>query len=284
MMDTATLVLTAVIVSIVLQIVLIIIVLDMKKKSGKTELKPSSNDTRDTRKPREHDNRFANAKRPHEQRPKPVQAQPQSADPVERSLRDINLRLKNAERDQEKERKRIKDTITPESQKRPDGNRPPRDKDDNYRRNDRPRHNQQRRPSDNQRSNGDNRNSQGQQQREFRSAPPAAAEAPVVAPIVQEQILPQTIVAPQQPVAAVAPVIEKIQQQTVETAPEAAMVTETLQHGRKVMVKRRVLNVEEEAAAQASAEGTPVQAQAPEAQAPEMTPDETSTGPIHFGR
>ena len=68
MMDTATLVLTAVIVSIVLQIVLIIIVLDMKKKSGKTELKPSSNDTRDTRKPREHDNRFANAKRPHVQR------------------------------------------------------------------------------------------------------------------------------------------------------------------------------------------------------------------------
>jgi len=87
-----------------------------------------------------------------DQRPKPfTPPEPQPVDHVEKSLRDINLRLKNAERDQENARKQIKDVVsTPQnSQRRPDqnNNRPNRGRDDDFRRRDRDRHN---RPQGNQ--------------------------------------------------------------------------------------------------------------------------------------
>ena len=139
------------------------------------------------------------------------------------------------ERDQEKERKRIKDTITPESQsqqsqpqKRYDNNRPQRERG--------PRSNQPRRNNnDSQRQNNDNRNAQPQQQREPRVIAPVV-EAPA-APEILETIIPQTIIAApiQQPVFVPPPVVEAATP-VAEPVLESADTVESVQHGRKVMV------------------------------------------------
>ncbi|MDR3011714.1 MAG: hypothetical protein LBU70_00670 [Chitinispirillales bacterium] len=67
-----------------------------------------------------------------QQQSKPQQSQPSAIDPMEKSLRDINLRLKNAEREQESARKKIhqesgpgpRSNGRPENQNRPQ-QRPP---------------------------------------------------------------------------------------------------------------------------------------------------------------
>jgi len=126
-MDELTLV--AVFVVIILQIVTLSVVLGNKKQGGKPvhtprhghggEGRPERKDGGD---PRRAQSGSGNAKKPGENRDrggKPQQQggrpqqqqqnQPASIDPMEKSLRDINLRLKNAERDQENARKKIQD-------------------------------------------------------------------------------------------------------------------------------------------------------------------------------
>jgi hypothetical protein len=244
MMDSASIVITALIVTIVLQIVLIILVLGLKKKktSEPREEKPEVPEQRDFRRQKEAENRFAR-KSPQEHRPKPAPAQGQNIDKLESSLRDINLRLKNADKDQEKERQRIKDTISSSSPRRFD-NQKPRERGDHFRRNDRPRQDyQQNRSADSPRGPREERfppkNQFEARERKpstnYQNPSPAAAPAAAAAPIAPPSEVP-------------APIVQKTPELVFESSPALTETRESLQHGRKFPVKRRVLNVEEEQA------------------------------------
>lgn len=234
MMALAPIVITTSVLTIILQIILIILVLDTKKKTNSDpKEKPLAPDIREARKPREQENRFAGRRPPLDQRPKPspVIAPVQNTDPVERSLRDINLRLKNAERDQEKERRRIKDTIAPPQHKRNDFSKP-RERNEGFRRNDRPRQDfSQQRPSP------------VREERPVIEAKEIKPQplSPVEPPILQTAIHP---VPPQPPVVS----IVKPADQAFEMEVTNSLDSESLQHGRKIMVKRRVLKDEDEQA------------------------------------
>jgi hypothetical protein len=306
-MDSATLVLTALIaIVIVLQIALMVMVSNLKKSKKEEALseRPASGEQRDFRRQREQDNRFQR-RPPNDNRPKPAQAPAQqNGDQVERSLRDINLRLKNAEKDQEKERQRIKDTIQAppqQQQRRPEGQRPRGERDDHFRRGgdrDRGRHGYDRnRGSGGSHGGRDDRSRGNYDSREGR--PGQGGQNPVpTAPV-----MPPASEAPE----AVLPVVEKPVEQGFETVtpPESG---ENLQHGRRFAVKRRVLGAEEDQSE--SSESAASQNEAPteaaqgfsEAQQPqskeqkpepgnEKAPDKDegdgesySSGPISFGR
>ncbi|HAJ79244.1 MAG TPA: hypothetical protein DCO75_05690, partial [Fibrobacteres bacterium] len=244
-MDLATIVMTALV--LVFQIVLIALVVDTRKKINKNEPeeKIAPADMQDMRKPKEIDNRFN--KRPaneHRNRP-PVQAQ-QNVDHVERSLRDINLRLKNAEKDQEKERKRIKDAIGPSDSQNPLGHKKidhpkPRNNNEGFRRNDRPpRHDyNQNRNSDPQRNRGEKVNNRNT---EVSESQPFLATQPVIQQVTPAMVKIPMVTSPLPP----APVQAVVEPVITPAADVAVVMNENLQHGRKVMVKRRVLNLEEE--------------------------------------
>ncbi len=285
MMDSASLVVTALILlTIILQIVCIVQVLDIKKnrKSEAEEEKPQVSEQRDFRRQREPENRFGR-RSPQEHKPRPApaqgqgQSQSQNGDQLERSLRDINLRLKNADKDQEKERQRIKDTISPSSSPsspRRFDNQKPRERGDHFRRNDRSRQDYQqnrsgegsrgpredRPPSRNQFENRDRRPQGNVQQNQSPAqaafpAAPVSAPAPAAAPIPAAPIVPI--------MEAAAPVMEKAPVEVVEASIQVQESRGDLQHGRKFPVKRRALNLEEgqseegESAPQQAADNTP---------------------------
>jgi hypothetical protein len=267
-MASASIVITTI--TIILQIVLIALLLDIRKKispRASEEKKPLL----DAKKIPDGEQRFnKRSQNDHRNNRPPLQ---QNQDHVERSLRDINLRLKNAERDQEKERKRIKDSIGPGQQKKFDHQKP-RDNNDNFRRNDRSR----------QDFHHNNRNSDNQRHpREESANAKNVAEikepvAPVVIPQIQET--PVTI--------AITPVVPE---QVAEINNATEDKNENLQHGRKVMVKRRVLNVEDEKQnesnnAQNNSESiTAIETAVSEPAAGlENTPEVSENNPISFGR
>jgi hypothetical protein len=237
MTDSAPIVLTASVLMIILQIILIVLVLDKKKKAKViTEEKPVHHEIKDPKKPRENENRFTR-RPPLEQRVKPAPAPAQNPDQMERSLRDINLRLKNAERDQEKERRRIKDTIgNGPQQKRGDFSRP-RDRNEGFRRNERPRQDFQQRQA-------------SEPQKPIVREEMPIKPAPVSAAPVDEQkeIKPIVSVIPANNPSPIAPVELKAKpsDSAFEIEPIEIENSENLQHGRKFAVKRRVLKAEDQ--------------------------------------
>jgi|GEM_PF-1395230 hypothetical protein len=239
MMALAPIVITTSVLTIILQIVLIILVLDTKKKTKfEPKEKPLTQapEIRDARKPREQENRFSSRRPPLDQRtkPSPAAAPIQNVDPVERSLRDINLRLKNAERDQEKERRRIKDTIATPQQKRNDFSKP-RERNEGFRRNDRPRQDYaQQRPVPVREERPIN------EIKEIKTPPSPSVVAAVVQPAAPPFVAP-----PLPPQVPVNPIV-KPADPVFELEVSNSIDKENLQHGRKVMVKRRVLKAEEE--------------------------------------
>jgi hypothetical protein len=243
MIALAPIVITASALTIILQIVLIILVLDTKKKPKfdlkEKPLSAAAPEIRDARKPREHENRFNNRRPSFDQRAKPSSASStaapiQNVDPVERSLRDINLRLKNAERDQEKERRRIKDTIAPPPHKRNDLNKP-RERNEGFRRNDRPRQDfvQQRSAEPPKPVREERPSLPLVEPRENKPTPSAVAIPP------QPEVFPLPTPGPVQPIVKQAdPVFELDISSSIDK--------ENFQHGRKIMVKRRMLKAEDE--------------------------------------
>lgn len=249
-MDSATILLIiASAIIIILQIVSIILILTGRKAAAKpapAAVSPANNDTRDLGKRRD-DNRFN--KRPMmDQRQKPfVRPEPQPVDHIETSLRDINLKLKNAERDQENARKNMRDVVAPpqNSQRRPDNSRPNRGRDDDFRRrdrNNRPQGGQFRdrnRGPEADRSRGPEADRpRSDQPMPYAANPPASAPAPAapVSPVREPMQNPPPSIAVSQPV---------VQKEPLAIVPEN---TEVL-HGRKVLVRRRILTPEEQAAA-----------------------------------
>lgn len=306
-MDVATVVLTASSIIIILQVVSIILIVKNKKvpveKPEAVPAQPAQSpyDQRDFRKRRD-DNRF-NRRPGFEQKQKPVApAPPQAVDYVEKSLRDINLKLKNAERDQENARKKIREEV--QSPQQNDGqpsprrfdnnqNRPSRGRGDDFRRRDRGS-----RPFNNQFRDRDQNRDQNrplEQERPLpeQARPPLANEA-VNPPVT---VLEPIIRPPQSPVVS-QPVIEK--------EPISPILPNTeIFHGRKVLVRRRILTPEEQAAKDRAEKGpetaapetstaAPVEAAAPQITVSENRPvegaisqppqNETDAEPIRFGR
>jgi hypothetical protein len=123
-MELAAIIATALVV--VLQIITIALVVGNKKNARDQVGKASpalSNDKSEDRK--ERDFRIQNRRPAHDQRPKLPTQQPSntgSVETVEKSLRDINLKLKNAERDQEFARRKVQENFPKDSNRRPGGN------------------------------------------------------------------------------------------------------------------------------------------------------------------
>lgn len=184
----------------------------------------------------------------HEQRPRQPQTQPEApsspsappADQVEKSLRDINLRLKNAERDQESARRRVQENFPRGGGG--GGEHRQRNRDDRDHRGNRDRDRNRDFGNKNQRfDNWRDRNkpapSQSQQQSQVapvpqtNAAPPFEQKEPVAPPEVQttrqpafdQQFTPETT-------AAGGP----------DLAPSDFSAND-LEHGRKIIIKRRPL-------------------------------------------
>jgi hypothetical protein len=183
-----------------------------------------------------------------------------AADPVEKSLRDINMKLKHAERDQETARKRIQDPLSRGDQHRGEGGRGDR--------NDRDRDGQR----TGRRDNWQDRSRSGGAQ--------SGSEA-------------ETADLPREPITGVIPPREIVAPSQETAAPQADIVAdytaeENLQHGRKIIVRRRMLRED----APQSGEGVEKQPEAgnapqvsepvaPEAGSPAEGGSESE---IHFGR
>lgn len=226
----------------------------------------------------------------------PVVAATPAADPVETSLRDINLRLKNAERDQESARKKIQENLGDRDHRGNDrgdrdrndrGNDRNRDReggdrdrnrgrdgsrdggrDGNRDRNRGPRRDNwqdRNRPSSQQPSAPAVAQNTGDNQPAFERKEFPAAPAPMVVPV--EQTMPPMSVAPQESFSP-APVV-------VDQAPaDYNSSDEGFEHGRKAIVKRRPLREEGNEGSSSSTS------------AMEETSDDSSEGTaeIQFGR
>ena len=232
MMDVATIVITASANTLVLLIVVIALVIDTRKRIGKEppDEPQASHNPREIRKPKEAENRLSR-KPAQDNKSRSPAVQPQNVDQVERSLRDINLRLKNAERDQEKELKRIKDSMGPSVPRKFDQQKP-REHNEGFRRTDRPRQ------EFNQSRNGDS-------QRRPREDKEAQKPIPEMREAAPAPTAPSMVVPPTPPVTIAASVPPIITEPIFEAAQNVPEPQENLQHGRKVMVKRRILNLEE---------------------------------------
>jgi hypothetical protein len=234
---------------------------------------------------RDHDSRR------HERRPYPEQREPRPrpqapaapaapapaapvVDPVEKSLRDINMKLKNAERDQESARRSLQENLgndrLPRGGGERDSHRGGRDGGDRGRRGGRDRNSR--------RDNWQDRNRQaGPQQMLAESVSP---NEPVFEN--KETVLPVTAVETTAPV----------QQRVTEPPPVVSgdpnltpsdFNADDLQHGRKVMVKRRMLKDEGGEGAPEQNNGAEAPAQNSEtASSPETS--ETGSVPVEFGR
>jgi hypothetical protein len=192
-----------------------------------------------------------------------------AADPVETSLRDINLRLKNAERDQDFARKKIQENLGVDREQHPRGHDRSDRGNDRYRDSgDRNRESADRGDRDRNRGGRDgsrdrNRNPRRDNwQDRNRQMPPQTQQtaAPVAPPVTGEPTFERKeFVAAPQP-SATAPVEQTAPMTPVTSAafspaPLPAVdqapadfsgTDEGLEHGRKVFVKRRPLNGESE--------------------------------------
>lgn len=288
-MELAAIIATALVV--VLQIITIALVVGNKKNVRDQVGKASpalSNDKSEDRK--EMDFRIQNRRPAQDQRPKPPAQQPAntgSVETVEKSLRDINLKLKNAERDQEFARRKVQENFPKDSNRRPNGNernisnenpngnergngsdrssrgsrdsrdrdgreRDGRDRDRDGRDRDRDGRDRENRDRDSSRHSGHDRSrSRGgswQERNKTRESisfgPPAQNEenqnlenqAPLLAQDQSYAQSQESVV--QAPVAA-----------TTDNSPDLVPVDlgsdDSLQHGRKILVKRRMLKEDE---------------------------------------
>jgi hypothetical protein len=271
--------------AVVLQIISLAQIAGMKKKiAGLAEVR-----TAPAHVPHERQERKAGEFRRPEKRnfPEPrarlerAPAEPEitvpAADPVEKSLRDINMRLKHAERDQETARKRIQDPSSRGEHPRGEGGRGDRnDRDRRGGHRDRGRDRDRDRDRDGQRNgrrdNWQDRSRSGATQSGSESEASELPREPITGTIP-----PRDIVAPSQEAAA--PQTDIVADYTAE---------ENLQHGRKIMVRRRMLSGDapqsgEGAQMQPEAGSAPVASEpvAPEAGSPAESGPETE---IHFGR
>lgn len=262
-----------VIIATLLVIVLQLIVLANQQKTSKNIAELIKQNTRPAQSGRSRDRNSSGSRhhRKNFQEPRSksssIQSSPSSGsdDNVEKSLRDINLRLKNAERDQEAARRKIKENIGKDHSKR----RHSRGKrDDNRGANRRDRYNR------NNRRNRNNRES------------------------LSESNFPQDEHSVKENVSSMIPDRNEPSNQQAVSLPDLNPTdfdSDTTQHGRKFTVKRRVLKEESESfPEQGNKEGTTQPENSQDAVSGSDTTESRheqkdflespNTNDIHFGR
>lgn len=209
----------ATLIVVILQIITISLLRSTRKMvrefAEKKTVNSFNNERRD-REPRQNQRRSGSDNRNRPQMPGNSNVTTATADPVEKSLRDINLKLKNAERDQEFARRKIQDNFSKDNNRRRDGGKNGRDQ----RRGDR-------------RSNWNERNSRRDNPKPMVESQINAESEEINKPIethVQEVVKEVTPVAP-------------------ELVPNDFGTEENLQHGRKFAPKRKFLSEENTAGA-----------------------------------
>jgi hypothetical protein len=209
---------------------------------------------------------------------------PAAGDGLEKSLRDINLRLKNAERDQESARRRMQENMPR------DGYRNRDDRDRGRHRGGRDRHDRHGNRDSNRGNWQDRRDRQDRQNRPPQSFPQNQA-APAIAPAApsSEPLFEKKENAPLEPVMPVQEMtpVTNIQENIKEQSPSDYGSEEALQHGRKIIVKRRPLSTDESADAPLENGQTSSQPAAAEVSGPEEETTMGSDSPgseIKFGR
>ena len=287
---------------LVLQIITLVLIARTRKSiSGLKTAPPPIPPAIDRDRPRGRDNDFRRHDRrpfhdqkqrpqpqPHPQQPSPAGTSPAAPadEGIEKSLRDINLRLKNAERDQESARRRMQENMPRDQQRfRDDRNRDDRDRN-------RPRGGRDRNDRfgnrDNRRGNWQDRQDQRRQDRPMPSTPqgvttPTAAAVPVEDPVFEVKnplvLEPTATVQAQE-----TPLVAGDQDQSSGDYGSG----EGLQHGRKIFVKRRPLSTDESSDAPSQNSGdsaSPAQAAQPRPE--EETPvsgSDAANAEIKFGR
>jgi hypothetical protein len=240
--DVATVVVLTTAVVAVLQIVILALLLNVvaRLKALAVEKDIASESKAAPREFQRHQPRPVERAQQFRSQPRPGPApQAQESNSTDKSLRDINLRLKNAERDQENARRRMKESF---------GGR--RDRDRNNRRDDfrRPRH-------------GGGQNPQRFQDRPFDSNRPRPSTSfqggPRPAP--QQQARPEQA----RPTEAAGEPPAALQQPLPIPEQAQSRTEEPIQHGRFNGVKRRVLKSEEETGEERTAVSEPSPQQAP---------------------
>lgn len=120
----------ATLIVVILQIITISLLRSTRKmvrEFAEKKIGNSFNNERRDRDVRHNQRRPGTDNRNRSQVPANTNATTATADPVEKSLRDINLKLKNAERDQENARRKIQDNFSKDNNRRRDGGRNGRD-------------------------------------------------------------------------------------------------------------------------------------------------------------
>lgn len=219
-MELATIVIAALII-IVLQIVTISLVLSNRSKKVVQSV-PSGRGTPNRSDPRK-DSRNQQRKPPQQNRQKSERA---SVSPTDKSLRDINLRLKSAERDQEKARKDIRSNTSNSDEGGSGDDRGNRKRDDRRGRNNR---SGRRRSGSNGNRDRSNRSSENRNYDKTSSPQDAEKKSP----------------APEEKVSSQAPSAAKPVESQAAPQNQSNAESEDMQHGRKVVVKRRVLGENE---------------------------------------
>jgi hypothetical protein len=233
-MDSASIVYTALGILFIMQCITLAAVISIKRTEEKGQEKrdtagpaPFPRDRERDQRDRERERRGPRPDNRPQQHGQPV-PQP-STSSVDKSLREINLRLRNAERDQERARRHIDQSGNLGNSQQRQENRF-RDKQLFNRRRD-SRDNREQRGNRDQRNNRDNwqRNRDREQPRQHEARPEPRSQAPQ--PASPPQDAPAPPVAQQNPSPAPAPKVEAV----------APVVQENLEHGRKITVRRRVL-------------------------------------------
>jgi hypothetical protein len=288
-MELALMAITISIVVLVVQVVSLVLITGMRKSlKNLKEVRPLPSAVPSDRFEKRNPDFRRHEKRPYQdQRPQqPAAVTP--IDPVEKSLRDINLRLKSAERDQEFARRKIQENFSRGDRPR---DRDDRDRDDRNRRGNRDRDHHR----NHRRDNWQDRNRSGapqSQQQELQPAVSTPSAQPYGEPAVEKKAF--TPFTPSTPApelqATVQAVPETGQNQGLEAADFAS--DENLQHGRKIIVKRRTLNDEPAEASPGSVTDAPAPSPAPppaenleeETRISATTTDTPPEGEIRFGR
>ncbi|MBD3392138.1 MAG: hypothetical protein GF418_08670 [Chitinivibrionales bacterium] len=281
-MDSASLVLVSIGILFVMQLVTIALVIKGNKTAPKGREEPSSRpqENRPERdRPKHRPDRFSSQRPENRQNTSDSSGQKNSS--VDKSLREINLRLRNAERDQQRARQTLDQGGQPGGGRRSDrrgrgrrGNKRRDNRDNRYRdRDDRPG------------GNGPDRG------RDNEATPPPRPSFEQSSPKPEPQVRPAEKTAEQKP-ASFAPPPEENPRSAPSPLPE------DMEHGRKITVKRRVLKGEGEGGGQEH-EQTPGPVDESNQQKPDSSPRESqpqdgpqpgnedtvqSTADIQFGR
>jgi hypothetical protein len=230
-----------------------------------------------------NDNRPPRTNQPQSQQAQP--SAPGTVDTVEKSLRDINLKLKNAERDQEFARRKVQENLSKDQNQNPNQNQNRRDNRDNRgdrgdrRGGNRDRDHRHGGGSERNRDNRDRRNNNWQERNKSRE--PINFDAPAGSSEENTSLENQNVMIQDQAQSQVQEPIQNTSE-PIESASTSDIAQddndENLQHGRKILVKRRMLKEGD------TGEGSETESGSGESTPPDPSSEASGDAEIKFGR